>query len=103
MTDYFGEQNDLVQRDSGNQNSNFDGEDPVGQMFKGLFNKEKFDELRRETTKNVAPLISDIAQKIEKESKIKLPEELTDKEKMYEKQEYFFSDENLNNIKEKTN
>lgn len=54
-------------------------------MFKGLFNKSEFDNLRRDITKKAAPIISDIAQTIEKESSIKLPSELTDSEKLYEK------------------
>lgn len=58
-------------------------EDPLGQLFKGVFNKEKFDELRRETTKKVAPIISDMAHKIEKEAKIEMPSDLKDSEKLF--------------------
>ena len=68
-------------------------------MFGGVFNKDLFDDIRKKTTKTAAPLISKIAKDVEKKAGVKLPEELTDQEKFERHQDFFFSEENLNNMK----
>ena len=48
---------------------NDETEDYIGKFndaFGGVFNKELFHDIRKQTTKNAAPLISKIAQNIEK-------------------------------------
>ena len=75
----------------------------VGNVFGGVFNKDLFDDIRKKTTKTAAPFISKIAQDVEKKANIKLPEELTDAQKFEKHQDYFFSDENLNKIKNQAN